>query len=158
MTDTAALIDNYIATWNETDPERRRELVTRTWADDASYVDPLMSSEGHKGIASMIAAAQQQFPQHRFELSLGPDAHNGNVRFATRGLPTSAFDPLQTSRLPRVDVATAAGGGRLTFDMSGRWRQAKPAGSRPLDGGPGGSRQLASMRRNLLAGQMGETQ
>ena len=41
-----------------------------------------MSGEGVDGIAAMIGAAQAQFPGHRFELAVGPDAHNDVVRFA----------------------------------------------------------------------------
>ena len=40
-----------------------------------------MSGEGHDGIDAMIAAAQQQFPGHRFELVDGPDSHHDRVRF-----------------------------------------------------------------------------
>ena len=54
------------------------------WTDDGTYLDPLMSGAGHDGIAAMIGGAQQQFPEHRFELSFGPDAHNDRVRFAWR--------------------------------------------------------------------------
>ena len=46
MTDVTTVIDDYIAIWNEGDAERRRQLVARTWSEDASYVDPLMSGEG----------------------------------------------------------------------------------------------------------------
>src|SRR5579859_6591602 len=81
MTDTQPLIDDYIAMWNETDPERRRELVARTVTEDASYVDPLMSGAGVEGISEMIAAAQQQLPGHRFALQIAADAHHDRVRF-----------------------------------------------------------------------------
>ena len=109
MPEITEVIDTYIAAWNETDETRRLELVTRAWAPDASYVDPLMSSEGHKGIASMIAAAQQQFPQHRFELSFGPDAHNGNVRFAWQLYGPDGGEPVAAG----ADFASVAADGRL---------------------------------------------
>ena len=41
MTEINALIDNYIAIWNEGDPERRRAHIAQTWTEDASYVDPM---------------------------------------------------------------------------------------------------------------------
>jgi hypothetical protein len=88
MTDTTipitAVVDNYIAMWNEADPARRRELAGDVFTEDAGYVDPVMSGEGQDGIEAMVAAAQQQFPGHRFELTHGPDAHNDRVRFAWR--------------------------------------------------------------------------
>jgi hypothetical protein len=87
MTDTnttpiSTLVDAYLAGWNEPDPDRRRELVVRAFAEDATYLDPLMSGEGQDGIDAMIAGAQQQFPGHRFELAEGPDANHDVVRFA----------------------------------------------------------------------------
>lgn len=83
MTNTiTSVVDTYIASWNETDDERRRSLVAEAFTDDARYLDPLMAGEGVDGIAAMIGAAQSQFPGHRFELSFGPDTHNDVVRFA----------------------------------------------------------------------------
>jgi putative transposase len=81
MTEINALIDNYIAIWNEGDPERRRALIAQTWTEDASYVDPMMTGAGPAGIDAMIAQAQQQFPGHRFELAGAPDAHHDRVPF-----------------------------------------------------------------------------
>jgi hypothetical protein len=82
MSNTDALIDGYMATWNEADPDRRRALLARTVTDDASYVDPVMTCQGIDGIDAMIAGAQQQFPGHRFELIAAPDAHHDRVRFS----------------------------------------------------------------------------
>jgi SnoaL-like domain len=107
MTDITTIVDGYIAAWNETDADRRRALVADAFADDASYIDPLMTGEGTDGITAMIGAAQQQFPGHRFQLSAGPDAHHDRVRFAWKlvgnGAPVAAG----------VDFATLAGDGRL---------------------------------------------
>jgi hypothetical protein len=102
------VVDSYIAMWNEPDPERRRELVTQTLAEDASYVDPLMRGDGAEQIASMIGAAQEQFPGHRFALLAGPDAHHDRVRF-TWSLSANGDDPVAVG----VDFATVAEDGRL---------------------------------------------
>ena len=83
-TPITAIVDAYIAMWNEADPARRRALAGDVFTEDAAYVDPVMSGEGQDGIEAMVAAAQKQFPGHRFELSQGPDAHNDRVRFAWR--------------------------------------------------------------------------
>lgn len=44
------LIDRYLACWNETDSTTRRDLITKTWADDANYIDPLVDARGHDAI------------------------------------------------------------------------------------------------------------
>jgi hypothetical protein len=109
MTDIATVLDAYIASWNETDADRRRALVAETFTDDASYLDPLMSGDGTDGIAAMIGAAQGQFPGCRFELSAGPDAHNDRVRFAWRLIGPDGCAPVGAG----VDFATTAEDGRL---------------------------------------------
>ena len=57
----------------------------------------------------MIAAAQRQFPQHRFELSFGPDAHNDRVRFAWQLYGPDGGEPVAAG----ADFAALAADGRL---------------------------------------------
>ena len=113
MADIATVVDGYIAMWNETDPDRRREIIAETWTDDSTYLDPMLSGDGPDGINSMIAAAQSQFPGHRIELTAGPDAHHDRVRFAWRML-----DPNGSTAVAGVDFATVADDGRLR-DVTG---------------------------------------
>lgn len=75
------LIDRYIAAWNETDPSKRRQLVSQTWTEDSSYIDPMMQAKGRDGIDAMVAQAQRQFPGFRFRRVTEVDAHNNCVRF-----------------------------------------------------------------------------
>jgi hypothetical protein len=108
MADTETLVDNYIAMWNETDPDQRRALVAETVTDDADYVDPLMEGTGVDGIATMIGAAQAQFPGHRFTLVTGPEAHHDRVRFSW-SLAADGSTPVAIG----VDFASLAGDGRM---------------------------------------------
>lgn len=108
MPDITEIVDNYIAAWNETDPQRRRALVERTFSEDASYLDPLMGGEGAEGIDAMIAAAQQQFPGHRFSLAAGPDTHRDRVHFSW-SLALDGGEPIARG----LDFAMLAEDGRL---------------------------------------------
>jgi hypothetical protein len=101
-------VDRYIATWNETDPAARRDLVTATWAPAASYVDPLMRGEGHDGIDAMVAAVQGQFPGHRFRLVAGPEEVAGHLRFAWEMGPDGG-----ETLIAGTDFATLDADGRL---------------------------------------------
>jgi hypothetical protein len=76
------LIDRYIAIWNETDEERRRSLIARTWAEDASYLDPVLQADGPASIDAMVRAVHERFPGHRFRRTGDPDAHHDRVRFS----------------------------------------------------------------------------
>jgi hypothetical protein len=43
--------------WNETDPHRRRKLVSEIVTDDARYLDPIMSGNGAEEITGFLEAA-----------------------------------------------------------------------------------------------------
>jgi hypothetical protein len=82
MSNFTDLVDRYIAIWNETDDERRRDLIARTWTEDSTYLDPMVRGEGRGGIDAMIRGVQAQFPGLLFSRTSDVDAHNGRVRFA----------------------------------------------------------------------------
>jgi SnoaL-like domain len=102
------LIDDYLACWNETDSTARRELIAKTWAEDASYVDPLVDAHGHDAIDAAIAAAQDQFPGHVFSLAGSVDTHHDVARFSW-GLGRFGDDPLVLGS----DIASVGRDGRL---------------------------------------------
>ena len=77
-----ALIDRYFDAWNETDAGRRRELISTTWANDAAYVDPLLSGNGHDGIDAMIRAVHERFPHHTFRRTTDVDGYANRLRFS----------------------------------------------------------------------------
>jgi len=82
MDNLTELIDRYIAMWNETDAERRRELIARTWTEEACYLDPILQGEGQAGIDTMVRGVHERFPGHRFRRTSDPDAHHDRVRFS----------------------------------------------------------------------------
>jgi hypothetical protein len=108
MSDAHVLVSTYIDMWNESDAERRRELVAQTVTEDADYLDPVMAGTGIDGITTMIAGAQQQFPGHRFALRSGPDTHHDRVRF-TWSLAPADGAPIAVG----TDFATVADDGRM---------------------------------------------
>jgi SnoaL-like protein len=108
MSDPTTIVRTYIEMWNETDPERRRELVARALTADASYLDPIMAGSGVQEISDMIGAAQEQYPGHRFALVSGPDVHHDRVRF-TWSLGSPAGEPIAVG----VDFARTADDGRM---------------------------------------------
>jgi hypothetical protein len=108
MTDAQAVVDSYIAMWNERDPARRRELVARTVTETATYIDPLMEGDGVEQITAMIGAAQDQYPGHTFALRADPDAHHDRIRFSWTLSPDGG-EPIAVG----TDFATVAADGRM---------------------------------------------
>ena len=79
---TTALVDRYFAAWNTTDPAQRAGLISESWAEGGTYLDPVADGEGHAGIDAMIAGFQSQFPGLRFYRNAAIDAHHDRLRFS----------------------------------------------------------------------------
>jgi SnoaL-like domain len=95
MTDINAVASRYIELWNERKPSRRREMLAANWADDAKYIDPLMSGDGHDGVDALIAGVQQRFPDFRFHLIGQPSGFGDHVRFSWGLGPEGADSPIK---------------------------------------------------------------
>jgi SnoaL-like domain len=107
--DVDALVDRYIAAWNEPDADARRSAVADVWVEDGRYVDPLADVTGHTAISDLIGAVQAQAPGHVFQLLDSPDGHHDFVRFGWALVPESGGEPLAVGR----DVARTREDGRF---------------------------------------------
>jgi hypothetical protein len=108
MNDTIDVIGRYIDAWNETNAERRRSLIARTFAEAASYIDPMMEGHGHAEIDAMIGGVQERFPGLRFRQAGAVDTHHDSVRFCWELAP-EAGEPVAKG----TDFAALAEDGRL---------------------------------------------
>jgi hypothetical protein len=107
MSDTAYLVERYIAAWNQTDAGARRALIGEVFADGVRYTDPLADVTGQDGLDAVVAAVQGQFPGLVF--TLGPvDAHHHLARF-TWHLGPAGGEPLVTG----FDVVVIGEDGRV---------------------------------------------
>jgi len=106
MSNVNELVVSYLASWNERNDARRRELVARTWTEDGTYTDAHRRAAGHEALDDMIKTAQQSFPGYRLSLVSGIEAHDAYVRFswAAGGTPEA---PLY---LAGTDIAILANG------------------------------------------------
>jgi hypothetical protein len=110
MTNTHALVARYIASWNETDPAKRRALIEQTFTEEATYVDPLMKSESRSGIDQMLVAVQERFAGLAFRQAGKIDAYEDRIRFSwelgPEGGPAIAggtdFATIETGRLAEI--------------------------------------------------------
>jgi hypothetical protein len=110
-TDTDTLtscIDRYIDMWNEEDAERRAALIDAAWADDASYLDPLLEAVGRVGLSEMVATVHGHYPGYRFRRRSDVDVHHDRVRFAW-----DLVKPDGEVFVAGVDVGEVADDGRL---------------------------------------------
>ena len=106
--DELHVIDTYLQTWNETDGDKRRELIADSLAADLWYRDPLLEADGLEAYDQMIAAVQTQFPGLEMRRTSGVDSHRDLVRF-TWALGAPDAEPAFVG----LDVAKFDGDGRL---------------------------------------------
>ena len=104
MTTPNAIADRYLATWNETDAARRQALIAALWAPQGRYADPLMSGEGHDGIARMIESARAQFPGLVFTPHGEPNGHGPFTRFSWSLGPAGGAAVAGGTDIARVDA------------------------------------------------------
>lgn len=97
MSDAQQIAQRYIATWNETDADRRSVLLRQDWAGDAFYVDPMGQAVGPAEIGAMIGAVQQRFPGFRFALRRPADGYGDHVRFSWSLGPAGTEAPIEGS-------------------------------------------------------------
>jgi len=102
------VIDCYFDMWNETDGEKRRALIAKTWTENARYVDPMLEGDGRQGIDAMVAAVHQRFPGYRFRRTSEIDQHHDRLRFSWELAPTGG--PVFADG---VDFGIVAADGRL---------------------------------------------
>lgn len=119
-----AVVEAYVATWNETDPARRGAGIAATWTERGIYRDPVMASDGHAGIGAMLAGVQAKFPGFVLKRTSKVDAHGGSLGGPSGGSSGSpagfylrftwSLGPVEgPSVVEGVDFCTLAPDGRL---------------------------------------------
>jgi SnoaL-like domain len=105
MNESASIAERYIDSFNETDPDRRGQLIEDLYAEDCAYTDPNVELFGREQLAAFIAGTQARFPGHRFSLAGRVDAHHDQARLTWHAYPPSASEPEYVG----FDVISASG-------------------------------------------------
>ena len=99
MSEFNDLVERYIAVWNEIDPDRRQMLIAETFSEGASYVDPIMASEGHAAISGMVRSVQERFPGYRFRRA------GASVGITTASASAGSWRQRRVSSSPRAPTS-----------------------------------------------------
>jgi hypothetical protein len=110
MSDLTAIVDRYLAAWNETDAAVRRRKIDELWAADGTYTDPLAAVSGRDGFDQLIGAAQQQFAGLQFVRGATYDEHHSVVRFTWDLVPAPGAEPVVIG----FDVAEVNSDGQIS--------------------------------------------
>lgn len=108
MTDPAATIRNYLAAWNQTNPNARLSAIQSAFTPDVRYADPLIDVTGRDGLDAAVAAVHTQFPGMVFTPLGEADAHHDVCRFGW-ALGPAGDEPAVVG----FDVVVLASDGRI---------------------------------------------
>ena len=102
-----AVLDAYVAAWNEADADARRRLLEQAVADDCSFSGPLGSMSGREALDGQIVEAREFLPGATV-VRLGPAELDHGIRFRWRIQSASG-----TTLAEGVDVVVLAADRRL---------------------------------------------
>jgi hypothetical protein len=77
---SSQVVQLYAAAWAESDEKERLRLLTRCWADDGVYLDPITRVEGRQALVEHIGGYLVRQAGQRIELTSEVDAHDGYLR------------------------------------------------------------------------------
>jgi hypothetical protein len=92
MQDVQTLVTHYLESFNETDADRRRELLEALYAPDCTYTDPNVDLQGPEQIDAFIEQTHERFRGVTFALGGPIDAHHNQARFQWHAGPADAPD------------------------------------------------------------------
>lgn len=98
---TAELVARYVAAWNETGPESRRDAVSALWAPDGVEFVEGTAFTGHDELFARLSGAHEEFvANRRFSVSAAEDAsrHDDVVAFTIQ-LSTPSGDVAWAARV-----------------------------------------------------------
>jgi hypothetical protein len=76
-------ITQYVAVWNEPDPDIRRKWIAGIWSDRASLYNRIKEYHGHAGIEAAVQRSYDLFGSRGFTFRPReePISHHGAIRF-----------------------------------------------------------------------------
>ena len=107
------MIRSYVASWNESDPAKRDQIIKKTWSPDGTYRNTTAEFDGYDGIARAVAAAHDAFVANGFVFTLANvDTNHDAVRYRWEMLPAGGGEPDSIG----THVAVVGTDGRLVSD------------------------------------------
>ena len=104
----AEIVDTYLASLGQTDPDARAAMIATSWTPEGRYVDPARDITGPEAMQATIAAVQEQAPGATFRRTTAIDQHHEYLRFGWE-----MVGPDGALALSGIDVGVLAGDGKL---------------------------------------------
>ena len=104
----AEVVDTYIASLGQTDPEALAAMIATAWTPEGRYVDPARDVTGAEAMQATIAALHEQVPGVTFRRTTGIDQHHEYLRFGWEML-----GPDGAVALTGLDIGVVSPDGKL---------------------------------------------
>lgn len=108
MVDRQEQVDAYVATWNESDMDKRLALIEKAWAAEGRYVAESSDVTGYDAINDNVVRIQQKYPNRIFFRTSDIFSLRDRARFTW-----AMLDPAGSATIAGVDYALFAEDGRL---------------------------------------------
>lgn len=108
MTARQERIDAYVATWNESDMDKRLALIEEAWAPEGRYVAESSDVTGHGAINDNVVRIQEKYPNRIFLRTSDVFSLRDRARFTW-----AMLDPAGSATIAGVDYALFGADGRL---------------------------------------------
>ncbi|HEY4828772.1 MAG TPA: nuclear transport factor 2 family protein [Solirubrobacteraceae bacterium] len=113
MSDINAVIEKFVASWNEPDAAARRGVIDDVWSTDGVYRNARTEYPGREGIAQAVTEAYNAFGANGFVFRLASvDTNHDAVRYRWEMVPAAGGEPNSIG----THVAMVGGDGRIVTD------------------------------------------
>jgi hypothetical protein len=109
------LADRYVAVWNESNPERRRQSIAELWAEDGAHFTPSLEVRGYAALETRVAGAYEKWVKvggFVFKSAKNADGHHDTVRINWEMVPAAGGKPAAAG----FDFLVLGSDGRIRFD------------------------------------------
>jgi len=90
MSTIPALVDRYVAIWNEPDPALRRQSILALWTEDGAHLSQSIESYGYKALEARVGDAYEKWVKSEgfiFRRLNNIDSHHNVVKFNWEMIP-----------------------------------------------------------------------
>jgi nuclear transport factor 2 (NTF2) superfamily protein len=113
MSQPDALIERFVASWNDPDPATRRRVIDEICAPDCVYRNVRAEFSGRDGVAEAVTAAHEAYVDNGFVFRLvSLDTNHDAVRYRWEMVPAAGGEPDSIG----THIAMLGPDGRLTSD------------------------------------------
>ena len=94
MTDSETLVQRFVHTWHEPDPQARRRAIAEIWAEDCVYRNAHAEFHGREGIEEAVSAAHEAYVMNDYVFNVAQvNTNHDAIRYVWKMVPAAGGEP-----------------------------------------------------------------